>query len=82
MDTTTVRIEERTQQTLKALAVDSGQSMQEVLARAIEAYRRQRIIEKTNVAYAELRENTAAWQDQQRERAEWDVTLSDGLAAD
>lgn len=80
MKTTTVRVEERTQDTLKALAAESGASMQEVLARAVEAYRRQRLIDQTNTAYAALRGDPAAWQEEQAERTDWDATLSDGLA--
>jgi hypothetical protein len=80
MKTTTVRIEERTQETLKTLAAESGTSMQEVLARAVEAYRRQHLIDQTNAAYAALRRDPAAWQAEQAERAAWDATLSDGLA--
>ena len=80
MRTTTVRVEERTQETLKALAAESGASMQEILARAVEAYRRQRLIDRTNAAYAALREDPAAGQAEQAERAAWDATLGDGLA--
>jgi predicted DNA-binding protein len=78
--TTTVRIADQTQVHLKALASQTGESMQEVLGKAVEAYRRQRIIEQTNAAYEALRHNPAGWLEEQRERADWDVTIADGLA--
>ena len=53
--------------------------MQKIVARAVEAYRRQHILEKANTAYAALRSNPEAWQQVQEERLEWDGTLADGL---
>ena len=82
MPTTTVRVEQHTQATLKELAAQTGESMSEVLAKAVEAYRRQRIIEQTNAAYAALRRNPEQWREIEEERSAWDVTLSDGLADD
>ena len=82
MPTTTVRIEQQTQAKLRDLAAQTGDSMAEVLAKAVEAYRRQRIIEQTNAAYAALRRNPAQWREVEEEWAVWDVTLSDGLAED
>ena len=41
--------------------------------------RRRELIEATNQAYARLRADPAAWERHLRERAEWDVTLLDGL---
>jgi len=53
--------------------------MQQVVEEALEVYRRQRILEATNKAYAELRADKEAWTDLQEERRIWDVTLADGL---
>ena len=53
--------------------------MAEVLAKAIEAYRRHVFMEQFNAAYAALRADSKAWQQGQDEQAMWDVTLSDGL---
>lgn len=77
--TTTVRIKEETRTTLAQLAEESGETMQEVLAKAIESYRRQRILARTNAAYAALREDRQAYEVLLEERRAWDVTLSDGL---
>lgn len=82
MKTTTVRIEGETQEKLRRLAVVSGQSMQQVLAKAVESYRRQQIITESNARYAALRADPQAWNDMQREREEWDIALSDDLVAD
>ena len=56
-----------------------GVPIQVTLASAVEAYRRQRILTRTNEAYAALRANANLWQEEQEERAAWDITLSDGL---
>lgn len=82
MQTTTVRIEGDTRVKLRALAEQTGETMQQVLAEAVELYRRQRLIAETNARYAALRDDSPAWADELREREAWDATLSDGLADD
>ncbi len=76
--TTTVRIGLQTHATLSQLAAETGLTMQEVLARAVEAYRRQHFIEQANPEYAPLRDAPAAWAEELAERATWDETLADG----
>jgi len=44
----------------------------------IEEYRRQRILQEANAAYAALRENPKAWKAELAEQKEWDSTLADG----
>jgi predicted transcriptional regulator len=80
--TTTIRVTGETQAKLRALAEQRGETMQQVLAEAVEWYRRQRLIEETNARYAALRQDPAAWADEQGERAAWDGTLADGLVDD
>lgn len=75
---TTVRLSEETRAVLRELARESEESMQTVLAKAVEAYRRQRVLEATNEAYAALREDVAAWRSVQEERTAWDSALADG----
>jgi hypothetical protein len=77
--TTTIRVSGKTRETLRALAHESGKPMQDVLDDAIELYRRQRIIEQANAAYAELRADPQAWQEELEERAAWEATLGDEL---
>jgi hypothetical protein len=79
---TTVRISEKSRQTLRELAAKSGESMQTILDRAVEQHRRQRILEEGNAAYARLREDPVAWAEWQKELAAWDATLMDGLDPD
>lgn len=79
MSTTTIRISVRTHEMLQELARTAGASMQEVVERAVELYRRQRILAATNAAYAVLQADPAAAQELKEERAAWDVTLADGL---
>jgi hypothetical protein len=75
----TVRISGAAHRTLKNLAAQSGEPLQMVLDRAIEAYRRQRFFEEANAAYAALRSDPDAWQEELAERAAWDATLRDDL---
>lgn len=77
--TTTVRIGAQAHATLSQLAVETGQTMQEVLARAIEAYQSRHFIEQANAEYAALRDDPAAWQEELAERAAWDLTATDDL---
>jgi hypothetical protein len=72
-------VKQETKATIMHLARETGESIQEIVAKAVEAYRRQRLMELTNAAYAELRANPSRWQQELDERQEWDVTLADGL---
>lgn len=76
---TTIRVSRRTQDMLQTLAEQSGCSVPVVLEEAVEFYWGRRLLEATNAAYAALRDDPVAWREQQEERAEWDVTISDGL---
>ena len=58
-------------------------SMEQVLGQDLEQYleqnRRRQVLEATNAAYAVLQKSPAAWAELLEERAEWDLTLIDGL---
>jgi len=77
--TTTVRISRRAHDLVQELAATEGASLQEILTRALEAYRRQRFLEAVNEGYRALREEPGAWQAVREERSAWDATLPDGL---
>lgn len=79
MASTTVRVSQETREALRELAEQIGEPMHKVLAKALEAYRRQCILEKANAAYAALRADSEAWGEEQQERQGWDITLADGL---
>ena len=75
---TTVRINQASLKILRQLAEQADESMQVVLEKALEMYRRQLFLQKTNDAYAALKENKEAWQQEIEERMLWDNTLGDG----
>lgn len=72
------RISERTHRTLKQLAVESGRTFEQVIDDAVAVYERERLLTAINNGYAALRSDPEAWAAEQRERALWDGTLTDG----
>lgn len=79
MSTAIVRLSRTAHQTLRDLAGRTGQSMQSLLDDAIEAYRRERLLDETNAAFAALKRDPKAWKAELEERKAWDATLVDGL---
>ncbi len=79
MPSLNIRISETAYLALKELSEQEGASMQSLLDRAVELLRRAIFLAQTNAAFAALRENPKAWQQEQRERALWDHALSDGV---
>ena len=82
MNTATVRISDRSRNILRELATNEGASMQIVLERAIETYRRKHFLEEVNRAYAEVHKDKKAWSEVEKERGALDSTLNDGLTPD
>jgi predicted transcriptional regulator len=78
---TTIRISQASWKSLKELADSAGESMQTILDKAIETYRRQWFLERANKAFAVLKANPDEWNDEIKERTQWD-TLQDGLESD
>ena len=79
MQSVTVRISLRSKGVLQDLSTQTGKKMQEILDEAVEAYRRHLFLERANVAFAALHADSEAWEDEKKEREEWEATLSDGL---
>lgn len=79
MATTTVRISEQTHQVLGRLAKQEGISMQAVIEKALDMYRRRQFLQDLNNAYASLKNDEEAWKSVQHECSLWDATLGDGL---
>lgn len=79
MPTTSIRIDGTVLIVLRELARQQHQSIQTVLATAIETYRRQRILEDANAAFAALRENPETWAEEKKERELWDRAITDGV---
>jgi hypothetical protein len=82
MSAPTVRISKASHRILKELAEQTGQTMMEVLDKALDNYRRKVFFEQLNAGYAELRADPEAWAEHQAERKLWDATLMDGLDPD
>jgi acyl dehydratase len=82
MSTGTVRISEAVHQKLKRMAEQSGTTLSRTLEKAVEALRRQTLLEETNRAYEALHGDPKRWSDEQAERDAWDATLADGLEDD
>ena len=76
---TQVRVSEGTHQILRSLAEQAGESMQEVVDKAVEHYRRKRFLEGLNNDFHNLQEDSAVWEDEKEERALWDNSIQDGL---
>lgn len=79
MATFTVPISEASHKILVDLASHGGEPIGTLLDKAIEQYRRSCLLDETNAAFAALRNDQSAWQDELAERRDWDATLADGL---
>ena len=82
MKTQIVRISSETHSRLKAMASASGETIGEILAKAVDAYRREMLLNDANRAFAKLKEREELWKDEQKEREEWETALADGLKKD
>ena len=78
----TIRIRPETRRKLEVLAKSESTTMTRLLDKAVDAYRRQQFLEATNAAFAALRRNPKLWEQEQKERQEWDATLDDGTKDD
>jgi hypothetical protein len=61
------------------MAKEEHQSMQSVIDRALEGYRREKFLRAANADFAALRCDPEAWKKDLRERDLWEQTLADGL---
>lgn len=78
--TAMLRVRKDIHATLHRIAEEEDVSMQDVLVRALEFYRRQRFLEDTNRAFAALRMDPTSWAGIEQERELLDGTLMDGLS--
>ena len=79
MPTTTVRVTPETRAMAQELARESKQSMQSLIAVAVEQYRRHLLLQRANEAYAALRVQPGMWAEEQEERRVWEGALADDL---
>ncbi len=75
---TTVRVDVEVHKILQELSKQDREPMTAVLSKAVEQYRRQRVLERTNAAYEALRQDPVGWEEELEERREWEQTLFDG----
>lgn len=75
-----VRISPRSHELLRKLAEEEQQSMQSVLDRALEQYRRERFLRAANADFSALRQDAKSWKQELRDREQWEETLGDGLS--
>lgn len=78
--TPNVRISPRAHELLRQLAEEEQQSMQSVLDRAIEGYRRERFLRGANEDFAALKRNRKTWKQELRDRELWETTVADGIS--
>lgn len=78
----TVRVDRGTRDSLDQLARYLGTTMQAVAAHAVEAYRRQVLIDDANAAYARLRADPDAAQEFDQEHELFEQALGDGIEDD
>jgi hypothetical protein len=74
-----VRISPHAHELLRQLAEEESDSMQAVLDRAIERYRRESFLRAANDEYAALKQDAKAWKQELQEREIWESTSADGL---
>jgi len=79
MSTPTVRISEVSHRVLREVAEKTGDTMLEILDKALDDYRRKLFFQVLNRGYALLKADPADWADVKEERKAWDETLMDGL---
>ena len=77
-----VRIRNQDHEVLKELSEVTGESMTDLLARAVEELRRKEFLYGLASDFAELRVSESAWDAERKEREAWDATLGDDLEDD
>ena len=77
-----IRIDAQSSSVLEELAEQTGKSQQALMRQAVRGLMRDYLFHKADAAYAQLQGDKSAWQQELAERAEWDVTLLDGLGND
>jgi hypothetical protein len=74
-----VRISPRSHELLRQLAEQEDESMQAVLDKALDHYRREKFLRDANADFAVLKRSPRAWKEEFKERELWEQTLADGL---
>ncbi len=78
----TVRISEASRELLRELARHTDSTMQSVIERALEEYRKRLFWNRAEEEFKTMRENPKAWNEEIAEREHWDASLMDGLESE
>jgi hypothetical protein len=76
---TTIRVREHVHASLQSLSTEMGESIQDIVEEAVEAFRRQRMLDQHNQAYAALKADPKRWQEELAERSGWNRANADRL---
>ena len=74
-----VRVRKRDHEILKELAEVTGESMSDLISRAVEELRRKHFLYGLADDFASLRVREQAWAEEGEERKAWDSALGDDL---
>ncbi len=77
-----VRLSPRAHALLRQIAKEEQESIQAVLDKAIEHYRRNGFLHSANGDFAAFKSDPDAWREELRERELWERALADGLPKD
>ena len=75
---TQLRVNESTHAVIRNLARECGESMQSIVEKAVERYKREMFLESLSEDFKKLRENEESWNEELEERRLWENTLLDG----
>ncbi len=76
---TQLRVNESTHSVIRKLASECGESMQSIVEKAVERYKRELFLESLSQDFKKLRENKEAWDEEMEERRLWENALLDGV---
>lgn len=74
-----VRVGEKTHKLLHLLSSQEKTSMQEILEKAVEDYRRKTFLDGLSDDFQSLQQDPEAWEEYEKEIELWNNTLMDGL---
>ncbi len=81
-ETTTIRVNKEIYNTIKSLAQQQNENIQDIIEHAVAEYEKKKFFERLNFAYAKLKSDPQAWNEELSEREEWGHALTDGLDKD
>ncbi|MDD4146084.1 MAG: CopG family transcriptional regulator [Clostridia bacterium] len=80
--TTTIRVNRDIYNSIKLLAQKQNENMQDIIEKAINDYKKKKFFDELNTAYVKLMADPKAWEEEVKEREEWDAVLADGWEDD